>query len=232
MNTTSRPRLALVGNRSERVPAHDRLEALAGHLPVQVEWLPSEAVTDEGVLSGFDGIWVIPGSPYASKDGALRAIRYAREQGVPYLGTCGGFQHALIEYCRSVLGIDDADDVQYDPHARSPVIVPLVCSLKGQTAPLHLREGTRIATVYGRHGLVEETYHCQYGLNPDFAGVIASSELTISAWDEQQAPRAVELPDHPVFIATLFQPELSSTPRDIHPLIHALAAATMRHAGG
>jgi CTP synthase (UTP-ammonia lyase) len=229
LTSLPKPRLALVGNRAGHVPAHARLEALTPHLPVQVEWLPSEQVTSEADLAGYHGIWVIPGSPYTSKDGVLTAIRYAREQGVPYMGTCGGFQHALIEYCRTVLCIADADDVQYDPDAATPLIVPLVCSLKGQTAPLHLGAGTRIAGVYGRSGEVEETYHCQYGLNPDFADIIASSDLVISAWDEEKAPRAVELPLHPFFIATLFQPELSSTPDDIHPLIHALAAATVRH---
>lgn len=230
MSAPTRPRLALIGNRSDRVPSHSRLEALAPHLPVQVEWVSSQDITSDQDVADFDGIWVIPGSPYASKDGVLRAIRYARENDVPYLGTCGGFQHALIEYSRNVLGLADADDVQYDPDAATPLIVPLVCSLNGLTAPLHLGAETRIAGVYQRDGQVKETYHCQYGLNPDFAEVIASNDLKISAWDEEKAPRAVELPEHAFFIATLFQPELSSTPQDIHPLIHALVAATAQRA--
>jgi len=223
-------RLALVGNHADHVPAHSRLEALAPHLPVEVVWLPTQDVTDETVLAEYDGIWVIPGSPYVSMDGALRAIRYARENGVPYLGTCGGFQHALVEYCRSVLCIADANDVQYDPAAATPLIVPLVCSLKGETAPLHLVAGSRIAAAFGRDGEVEVTYHCSYGLNPEFDDLVAASDLVISAYDEQKAPRAVELREHPFFVATLFQPELSSTPQDIHPLIHAFIRATLAHA--
>ncbi len=225
MSTTARPRLALIGNRSDHVPAHARLDALAPHLPLDVVWVESQDIASDQDLATFDGIWVIPGSPYASKDGVLGAIRYARENGIPYLGTCGGFQHALIEYSRNVLGMADADDVQYDPDAATPLIVPLVCSLKGLTAPLYIDSHTRIADAYARDGEVEETYHCQYGLNPEFADAIAASDLRISAWDEEKAPRAVELPDHPFFIATLFQPELSSTPHDIHPLIHALVTA-------
>jgi CTP synthase (UTP-ammonia lyase) len=229
---TSAPaaRLALVGNRADHVPAHPRLQALAPQLPVEVVWVPTQDVTADDLLADYDGIWVIPGSPYASKDGALRAIRYARENSVPYLGTCGGFQHALIEYCRNVLHIADADDVQYDPDAATPLIVPLVCSLKGETAPLHLAAGSRIAEAFGRDGEVEVTYHCSYGLNPEFDDLIAASELVISAYDDQKAPRAVELREHPFFVATLFQPELSSTPQDIHPLIQAFTQAMLAHA--
>jgi CTP synthase (UTP-ammonia lyase) len=228
---TATPRLALVGNRADHVPAHSRLDHLSPHLGATVEWIPSQDVTDEAQLACFDAIWVVPGSPYASKEGVLRAIGYARCSGTPYLGTCGGFQHALIEYARSVLGLSDADDVQYDPDASTPLIVPLVCCLKGQTAPLHLGEGTRIASVYGRSGQVSEAYHCQYGLNPEFVDTIRASQLAISAWDDEKAPRAVELPDHPFFVATLFQPELSSTPEDVHPLILALVDAARTHAG-
>jgi CTP synthase (UTP-ammonia lyase) len=230
MREKLKPRLALVGNRAEHVPSHPRLELLSPQLPVEVEWLPTQDVQDDAALADYDGIWVIPGSPYVSKDGALRAIRYARDNGVPYLGTCGGFQHALIEYCRNVIGLVDADDVQYDSAAATPLIVPLVCSLKGQTAPLYLAAGSRIAEIFGRDGEVEATYHCSYGLNPDFESLIADSDLQISAYDEEKAPRAVELTDHPFFVATLFQPELSSTPENIHPLIQAFADAVVAHA--
>lgn len=230
MSDTPRPRLALVGNRADHVPAHARLQALEPHLPVAVEWVASQDITGDSDLTPFDGLWVIPGSPYASKDGVLRTIRYARENGIPYLGTCGGFQHALMEYCRNVLCLADADDVQYDPDAATALIVPLVCSLKGLSAPLHIALGSRIADAFGRDGTVEATYHCQYGLNPEFADLITSSDLVVSAWDEEKAPRAVELPQHPFFIATLFQPELSSTPEDIHPLILAFVTAVQHHA--
>lgn len=225
-----RPRLALVGNHREHVPAHPRLDALAPHLPARVEWVATETVTDASALAGFDGVWVVPGSPYASKDGALTAIRWARETGVPYLGTCGGFQHALIEYARTELGVADADDVQYDPDAPTPLIVPLVCSLHGIEAPLHVAEGSRLCEVYDGATASTELYHCQYGLNPDFASLFDGSDLVISAWDEQKEPRAVELPDHPFFVATLYQPELVSTPDSVHPLVSAFLRAVLRHA--
>jgi CTP synthase (UTP-ammonia lyase) len=225
---TSRPRLALVGDYCTRQGAHGRLDALIPHLGAEVDWVASETVTED--IAGYDGIWVVPGSPYADKRAVLLAIRLARETGIPYLGTCGGFQHALMEYGQAELGFTDADDVQYDPDARTPFIVPLACSLAGEQAPLFLTEGTRLAAVYGDAESTVETYHCKYGLNPEYVDAIVHSPLRISGWDAEKAPRAIELPDHPFFIGTLFQPELSSTPESVHPLITAFLAAVSQRA--
>jgi len=222
-----RPRLALVGNRNDHTPAHPRLQTLAPHLPVRVEWVESQAVSGPADLDDYDGIWVIPGSPYVYKDGVLTAIRLARQTGIPYLGTCGGFQHALIEFARNVLGIADADDVQYDPDTPSPVIVPLACSLTGQQAPLYVGDGTRLSAAYSGAEQATESYHCRYGLNPDFAEHLEDTDMVISGWDGAGAPRAIELPEHPFFIGTLFQPELSSTSDAIHPVIEAFTAAVV-----
>ncbi|MEU4408106.1 hypothetical protein AB0F88_26610 [Streptosporangium sp. NPDC023963] len=227
---TERPRIALIGDRSSTVPAHPRLQALIPHLGVEVDWVPTLTVTGAETLAGYAGIWVIPGSPYASKEGVLLAIRLARESGIPYLGTCGGFQHALIEYARNVLGLPHADDVQYDPDAGTPLITALCCSLAGEEAPLLLGDGSRLASVYAHADQTVETFHCKYGLNPDYVGLIERSSLVISGWDAEKAPRAVELADHPFFIGTLFQPELSSTPASVHPLIEAFVDAAIRHA--
>ncbi|WP_424533459.1 CTP synthase C-terminal region-related (seleno)protein [Sphaerisporangium viridialbum] len=226
---TERPRIALIGDRSSKVPAHPRLEALIPHLAAQVDWVPSESISGSEALAGYSGLWVIPGSPYASKDGVLLAVRLARETGIPYLGTCGGFQHALIEYARNVLGLAHADDVQYDPDAETPLITALCCSLAGERSSLHLGDGSRLASVYAHAEQTVETFHCKYGLNPDYVDLIEQSSLVISGWDAEKAPRAIELADHPFFIGTLFQPELSSTPDSVHPLIEAFVAAATRH---
>ncbi|MBK0372958.1 hypothetical protein I3215_08635 [Streptomyces sp. RB110-1] len=214
---TSRPRLALVGDRSDRVPSHARFDEIVPAFGVDVEWLPSSSVTD--AIAEYDGIWVVPGSPYVSQANVLLAIRTARTLGIPYLGTCGGFQHALIEYARNVLGLEDAEDVQYDAEAATPLIVPLCCSLVGETAPLYFAPGSRLASAYPGLETAVETYHCKYGLNPDYEDKILSGSLRITGWDAEKAPRAVELPDHPFFVGSLFQPELSSTAAELHPLI-------------
>lgn len=229
MTSASGPRLVLLGDRSPRVAAHARLDALIPSLPFTVDWVPSPEA-DRADLAAADGIWVVPGSPYVCQDGVLRAIRLARETKIPYLGTCGGFQHALLEYVRNVLGVTDAEDVQYNPSARTAVIVPLACSLEGQTAPLHLRPGSRLAAAYGEVSGASEIYHCHYGLNPNFTDAIRSGGLTISGWDGQNSPRVVELDDHPFFLATLFQPELNPSTDGPHPLIRALAGAVLEHA--
>src|SRR5262245_29707026 len=120
-------RIGLVGDYNEAVPAHQAIpralvfaaDALA--LTVQAEWLPTEEIREEQ-LTVFDGLWCVPASPYRSMEGALRAIRFAREQHRPFLGTCGGFQHAIVEYARSVLGWADAEHAETAPEAARPVI--------------------------------------------------------------------------------------------------------------
>ena len=106
-------------------------------LKVEAEWLATETLgLDREAVAGarlgaFDALWCVPASPYASMEGALCAIRFARERGVPFLGTCGGFQHALIEYARNVLGMEGADHAESNAEAATPLVTPLSCSLVG-----------------------------------------------------------------------------------------------------
>ncbi|GHJ90743.1 hypothetical protein SNE510_02620 [Streptomyces sp. NE5-10] len=221
--TGPRPRVALIGDHGKS-PAHARLDGFRAELEVDTVWVPTETITGPESFDGFDGLWVVPGSPYENKDGVLAAARHARENGVPYLGTCGGFQHALIEYARNVAGLTDADDVQYDPEAATPLIVPLTCCLAGEQAPLLLTAGSRLAAVYDGAERSTETYHCKYGLNAEFVELLTGAGVLFSGWDEEGAPRAAEVPGHPFFIGTLFQPELVSGPGQIHRLITAFTA--------
>jgi CTP synthase (UTP-ammonia lyase) len=132
-----KPRVAigLVGDHDARVTAHRAiplaLQAAAQCLGIAVDqrWLPTERIHSAGVLRDLDGLWCVPASPYRSRDGALRAIRHAREQGLPFLGTCGGFQHAVLEFARHVLGWADAEHGETAPDSRRAVIAPLQCSL-------------------------------------------------------------------------------------------------------
>ena len=229
--SAGRARIALVGNRSPHVPAHERLDVLIPSLEAEFTWIASEEIADAGDVREFDGIWVIPGSPYVSQSGVLTAIRHARENGVPFLGTCGGFQHALLEFARSRLDLHAAEDVQYDADAEVPLIVPLVCSLKGERAELHLREGSRLYDIFGRRSATV-TYHCSYGLNPGYTDLVTSQELLVTAWDDTRAARAVELPEHRFFVATLFQPERAALAGRVPPLVAAFVAATASQAGG
>jgi CTP synthase (UTP-ammonia lyase) len=164
-------------------------------------------------------------------DGALRAIRYAREHGVPFLGTCGGFQHALIEYARSALGLREAEHAESTPGAGVQLIAPLSCSLVGVSGPVRFAAGSRVRAIYGASEATE-TYHCNYGLSPRYAGRFAAGPLRITATDDAGEPRVVELEGHPFFVATLYQPERWALRGALHPLVAAFVAAAAERSAG
>src|SRR5262249_4000297 len=133
----------------------------------ETSWLATPLLEHdiEQSLIAYDALWCVPASPYASMEGALSAIRFARERGIPFLGTCGGSQHAIIEHARNVLGLAGADHAETNPSALVPLIAPLSCSLVEVQDTIYLKPGSRIAAIYGRTEIVEG-YHCSYGLNP------------------------------------------------------------------
>lgn len=129
-------RIALVGDYNPAVTAHQAIPAaldLAAqhhHVVVKGVWVATSQIDDaETLLADFDGVWCVPATPYQNMQGALGTIQVAREQAIPFLGTCGGFQHALLEYARNVLGLAGADHTESNPAASLPLIVPLTCSL-------------------------------------------------------------------------------------------------------
>ncbi|OLF11362.1 CTP synthase C-terminal region-related (seleno)protein [Actinophytocola xanthii] len=223
-------RLALVGDRSPAVRAHTRipglLDALARRerLVLDAYWVPTEDAEQPGALDGFDAIWLVPGSPYRSEAGALTAVRTARERGVPFLGTCGGFQYAMVEYARHVCGLGGVEHAEVHPDAADPLIVPLSCSLVGHETVVTAVPGTLAERVLGTDRTVVR-YHCAYGLGTAHLEVLAAHGLRFSGHDESGEVRMAELPDHPFFLATLFQPELAGDGTEPHPVVRALAAA-------
>jgi CTP synthase (UTP-ammonia lyase) len=229
------PRLALVGDRSLDVQAHARIPSVIDFVnsrdedPIEIYWLHSRSVSQPADIAGFDGVWVVPGSPYTSTDGVLWAIQGARTSGVPFLGTCGGFQHLLLEFARNVCGLGHVAHAEVDPDAAEPLITPLDCSLLGEEATVVVAPGTQAAGAMGA-GPVTERYFCRFGLNLDYLQVLENDGLVFSGRDEQGDPRIAELPRHPFFVGSLFQPELSSGPGWAHPLIVAFATAVREHA--
>ncbi len=152
------------------------------------------------------------------------AIRTARERRTPLIGTCGGFQHIILEYARNVLGIADAQHEESEPGAANLVISRLSCSLVGRTMTIQLQPDSLIARAYGRT-TVQEQYHCNFGVNPDYVAKLRASTLRIVGSDDEGVVRAVELPGHPFFVGTLFLPQLSSSASAPHPLVTALLRA-------
>jgi CTP synthase (UTP-ammonia lyase) len=220
----------LIGDRDDGVTAHRAIplalqQAAADlHVALHVEWVPTEQIGTEARVARYDGFWCVPASPYRSMDGALGAIRYARERGRPFLGTCGGFQHAAIEYARSVLGWADAEHAETAPDAPRAVIAPLACALVEAQERVQLLPGTRIAAIYGTPEVAAE-YRCRYGLNEEFRAALTAGPLCASALGADGEVRAVELAGHPWFIATLFQPERAALRGEPVPLARALVSA-------
>jgi CTP synthase (UTP-ammonia lyase) len=200
--------------------------AKAAGLVIDVSWVPTTAVASgqESALSGFNALLIAPGSPYESIDGALEAIRVARTRGVPLLGTCGGFQHVVLEFARNVLGLVDADHAEYDPYASTLFITPLSCSLAGQQMHVELRPETLAARTYGSL-TANERYYCNFGLNPEHLPALVSGGLVVSGEDQNGEARVMELPGHRFFVATLFVPQTSNTADRPHPLVSAFVRA-------
>jgi CTP synthase (UTP-ammonia lyase) len=239
------PTIALVGDRSPSVRAHVRIPQLIDALRrrdgvvLDPYWVPSTEAHEN--LERFDGIWVVPGSPYESAEGAIQAARTAREHNIPFLGTCGGFQHALLMLARDLAGISDAVHAEYfedsDPRERpsgpysqpnepegrgSAVIVELECSLVGHEGAISYAPGTLMQEIMGADRSVER-YHCSYGLDPAYLDRITQAGVVFSAHDDAGDVRALELPGHPFFLGTLFQPELAGDGTRAHPVIRAFA---------
>jgi len=222
-------RVGLIGDFNAAVTAHQAIPralelaaAAVGDCRVESCWLPTETLVSDlrARLSGFDGLWCVPASPYVSMEGALGAIRFARTERVPFLGTCGGFQHALIEYARNVLGLAQAEHAETNPDAAMPLIARLSCSLVEQQGQIFLQEGSRIQQIFGQ-AEIHEMYHCNFGLNPAYEKMLVKGYLQFTGRDGAGEPRVLELDDHPFFLATLFQPERSALRGEVHPLIRA-----------
>ena len=227
--------VALVGDHDPSVVAHRAIPLAlsaageAERLDVAWAWVPTEEIDGDRRLDGFDAVWCVPATPYRSMDGALRASRLARERPLPFLGTCGGFQHAAVEWARAVLGWADAEHAESAPDSTRPVVTALECALVERSGRVRFAPGSRLADAYDRLES-EEGYHCRYGLAPAFQRALADGPLRATAWDAAGDVRGVELDGHPFFVATLFQPERAALAGAAPPIVRALvrAAATSR----
>lgn len=225
--------LAIVADFDARSKSHAATNDAIAHsvaalgLAVKPQWVgTSELAQPDGLkrLAQFSGIWIGPGSPYESMAGALAAIRLAREGGVPLLGTCGGFQHIILEYARNVLGFHDAEHEESAPQASPLFISRLACSLVGRTMTITLDPSSMVARIYGAKS-VQEEYLCNFGVNPEYEETLRSGALRVVGADAEGTVRAVELPGHPFFVGTLFLPQHNSTPSNPHPLVCAFLKA-------
>ena len=228
-------RIAIVGDYSPEVTAHRaipralELARIALAAPIDWQWLHTRELTNvERDLAAFDGVWLAPASPYANARAALDAARFARTWRRPFLGTCGGFQHALIEFARNVVGMIAADHAETNPHAGSLVIAPLSCALVEEMGEIRMAAGSRLQTAYGAMQ-ASEGYHCRYGLNPAHRDALQRAGMNFSAFDADGDVRGAELPAsvHPFYVGTLFQPERAALRGVLPPLVRAFVAAVI-----
>lgn len=223
-------RIGLIGDHNPAVLAHHaipvalQLAQRQTGIALGFDWVATDSILTTSNISEFDGLWCVPASPYRSEAGALLAIQFAREHARPFLGTCGGFQHLILEYARNVLGWANAEHGETNPGAERAVIAPLACSLVEVSDVVRFVNGSRIAGLY-HSATSHEGYHCNYGLNPAFMQAMLSGPLRANAFDTAGEVRAVELDAHPFFIGTLFQPERAALTGKLPPLVEAFVRA-------
>ncbi len=196
---------------------------------LSISWVGTEDLSSPAqvtALNEFQGLLIAPGSPYRSVEGALAAITFARTRDIPLLGTCGGFQHMVIEYAREVLGAPEAQHAEYDPYASSLFITPLSCSLAGQSTEVKLYPGSRAAEAYGGTTTTER-YYCDFGINPDRRVELEEAGMLVSGVDHDGEVRVMEIAELRFFLGTLFVPQASSRPGCPHPLVRALLASAI-----
>jgi CTP synthase (UTP-ammonia lyase) len=232
--------IGIVGDFDRAKRSHWATEAALFHaaarvgLPLEPRWLPTASLASaDGAqhLEQCQGIWGAPGNPVASVAGTLHAIEFARRRDVPYLGTCAGFQYALVELTRNVLGVADADTAENQPEGKNIVITAIECavptaggpSLSGADVATPVA-GTMVGRLCGAADLRGE-YFCSFETNAEYVPRWEAAGLRVAARGGQGEMRAFELPQQCFFVATLFQPQLSSSYALPHPLIEGFLRA-------
>jgi CTP synthase (UTP-ammonia lyase) len=234
--TGSRKWIAVIGDRigdyepqdAMRGAVNDAADTLGIEIP-ELRWIATEQLEGDGTkeLEGASAAWCAPGGPFRSLEGALVGIRWARESGLPFLGTCAGFQHAVIEYARNVLNRGRASHAEYGRPVDGDLIVDeLLCSVVGKTMEVEVLD-PEIVALYGT-SCPKERYYCRFGLHPDWRLPLEQAGLAVAGVDaEDDDVRIMRLVGHPYFVLTLFVPQTSSSPEHPHPLIVGLLKAAV-----
>lgn len=209
---------------------------LANDLAVQLEYIDSEQIERGGpaVLAGLDGILVPGGFGDRGVEGKITAIRYARENGVPFFGICLGMQLAVIEFARNVCGLKQASSTEFQKDCPEPLIdlMPDQRGVKDKGGtmrlgayPCVLKPGSRALEIYKKEEISERHRH-RFEVNNDFRGTLTEHGLVLSGTSpDNRLVEIVELPNHPHFLGCQFHPEFKSRPMAAHPLFSSFVAA-------
>jgi len=206
--------------------------------------------TGTGCLAEMDAILVPGGFGERGIEGKIKAVRYARERGIPYLGICLGMQVAVIEFARDVLGLESAHSTEFSPKSPDPVIA-LITEWQDRTGiketrdeksdlggtmrlgaqDARLKPGTQAHEIYGKD-VISERHRHRYEFNNNYMQKMEQAGMVFSGLSPDDLVEVVELPAHPWFIAVQFHPEFTSNPRDGHPLFTGFVRAARQHAAG
>jgi hypothetical protein len=234
------PYIAVIGDRVVGLERHDSIEAAIAHATVgggrsiAVRWAATNGIDhdDPGErLRSACALWVAPGTPYHSTEGALAAIKCAREHDLPLLATGGGFHHLVMEYARNVLGFVDTHQAAYDPFA-SLLFAGWPDDAPHSELGLELDPGSVAARSYGC-ATAREHDSGDIRIAPGHVAALEAAGLRVSGRDGSGDPQIVELETHPFYIGTLFLPHMASSAHHAHPLVRAFVdAARDRACGG
>jgi CTP synthase len=256
-NATAAVTIAMVGKYMELLDAYKSLTEALEHAgihnlaAVKVRYIDSEDLMDDmSLLDGCDGILVPGGFGERGVEGKIKAVRHAREQGIPYLGICLGMQVAVIEFARNVLGLTGANSTEFNAKTPDPVI-GLITEWRDNSGRVETRStasdlggtmrlgaqqcllvpGSRARDIYGRDVILERHRH-RYEVNESYVDQLQAAGLRVGGWSaDKSLVETVELPDHPWFFACQFHPEFTSTPRHGHPLFSGFVRAALLFAG-
>lgn len=249
-------RIAMVGKYMELLDAYKSLNEALEHAAihnktnVKIDYIDSETLEGGSLdaLKSADAILVPGGFGNRGIEGKIAAVRYARENNIPYLGICLGMQVAVIEYARDVAGLDAANSTEFNENSPHPVIGLITewiesdgnVQRRGKESDLggtmrlgsqasHLVEGTTARELYGRDTILERHRH-RYEFNNNYLDQLEKAGLKISGWSaDNTLVEMIEIPNHPWFVACQFHPEFTSTPRDGHPLFEGFVKAAIEH---
>jgi CTP synthase len=211
------------------------------NVEVKVSWIDAETLSSEEVkrcLAVVDGILVPGGFGIRGIEGKIRAVTFARESNIPFLGICLGLQCAVVEFARNVVGLRKANSSEFDPETPHPVIdlMPAQKEIKSMGGtmrlgayPCQLKEGTKAGNAYGQK-MVYERHRHRYEVNPNYHEKLTQAGLTFSGLSpDGKLVEIVEIPEHRWFVATQFHPEFKSRPTRPHPLFRDFIGAALQY---
>ena len=245
-NPKSEVRIGLVGKYVELKDAYKSISesfihaGVANECKVKLDWIHSDTISDNNVdekLNGLKGILVAPGFGKRGIEGKITAIKYARENKMPFLGICLGMQCAVIEFGRNVLGLEDVNSTEMNPDAKNPVIDLMEeqkkITKKGGTMrlgvyPCRIRKSTKTHAVYGKININERHRH-RFEFNNAYLAEYEKAGMIASGINpESELVEIMELKDHPWFVGVQFHPEYHSTVANPHPLFVNFVKAAVK----